>query len=88
MIHRRVLRARKEHWCSGDHAHDRRIRPGELYQRMNMSPGHAGMGSLHWQTLAKCSQCIHPYALLQHFMNDRKGRALVAAIHQRKENQP
>lgn len=86
MIHRRILRARKEHWCSeGGYGHDRRIRPGELYQRTNVSPAHDGITRPYWQSFLKCSRCIEPDALLQHFQNDRKGRALVAAIHKRKE---
>lgn len=86
MIFTKVRKARRSYWCEESFAHNRRIEPGDLYGLISVAPRHDVLGTGKWYSFPVCAGCLNPEKLLEYFINDRRGRALVAAIITRKES--
>ncbi|WP_229686782.1 hypothetical protein, partial [Longimycelium tulufanense] len=39
----------------------RRIRPGDVYLEIVMSPDHSGLGSPYWRRFRECAPCAEIY---------------------------
>ncbi|WNM67294.1 hypothetical protein SEA_WYBORN_51 [Arthrobacter phage Wyborn] len=84
MIRVVIRRSRKQRYCEEDFAHKRVIEPGQLYGRVSVSPRDALQTRDVWCSYPICFSCVSPAARLKHYCEDKIGRALVAAIHERK----
>lgn len=88
MIAVKVRKSRKHRRCEQEFAHQRAIRPGDVYGMIAVSPTDCDIGAGKWYEFPVCLGCLQDQtsrqAVLEYFLRDRKGHALVHAIHQRK----
>jgi hypothetical protein len=85
VIRSKVRRSHHTRRCEQEFAHARAINPGDLYELVSVSPNDGILGAGHWYQFPNCFNCASQEALLEYFLRDRKGIALVAAIHHRKD---
>lgn len=84
MIRVQIRRSKQVRFCEHDFAHKRVILPGQLYGRVSVSPRDEIQPRDVWCSYPVCFECCSPAARLKHYCEDVTGRALVAAIHERK----
>jgi hypothetical protein len=84
MIRVEIRRSKRQRWCEEDFAHKRVIEPGQLYGRVSVSPRNEIQTRDVWCSYPVCMECVSPATRLKHYCEDKIGRRLVAAIHERK----